>query len=290
MSQGDNRKSSLAQYARALVRVPGVMLAGLAGLMTLLFGFYAREIQIDPSTVPLISAHARLFYGLALAATAAIGYASLDTRRAGVDESDEHDWTERYTAPQRLETSWILPSLAVLGSVLLCARYHRPQDIAAGVLLSATGVFAARTVRMAMAADHAQTAAARTAHLILTLGIAFVVLSLVYLYKPPAAYLAVVVCGVVGLLLTQVHDGIDLLPIRRIAYGVLGGIATAEASWGLGFWPPAGWWAGGMLTAVMLGCALITAAEATETLSRQAVVRSVGIAGALFAVCATLAQ
>lgn len=273
-----------------LLASPAIVFALGASLVTLAFGLWARSLAPDPREVPILSAEARPFYLLLVVAAILFGAAVSLLRRRAAPASEPAEWTERYTRPLTIDTSWMLPAVTLLGALLLVARYHRAQDIAAAVLLAGTGVFAAITVRDGIRDnEEPPLSPARLALLVLTGGVGFVALALVFLYKTRTLYSGPVVFIVAALLLIQSQDGLRVLPIRRVAHGLIGASALAQVTWALNEWPPTGWWGGGVLVSILLGYALIGSAALAGMLTRERVWSYAGLAGLLFLVSAVMA-
>jgi hypothetical protein len=251
---------------------------------------WSRSASPDPRNTPIISGDGRVFYLAGLLMVVALGGAAAWSARQRRELEPQREWSEQYTAPRQIETHWMLPALTLLGALLLVSRYDRWQDIIAAALLAGTGVFAAQTVRSTLTErDTGPTSPARLTHIIVTVGIAFVIFALVLLFRTRTLYAGPTIFVVGALLLLQAQDGIAALPIRRVVFALVGAVALAQATWALNSWPPSGWWTGGVLAAILLGYLLVVNAHLAGKLTRELALNSAGIAGVLLAVCAFMA-
>jgi hypothetical protein len=261
----------------------------VAGFATLMLGVAVRSNPPEPVNVPILSADGRLFYLLAIGAVMLVG--AMAQRAERVREALAAS-RSRYIGESIVPapaTAWILPGLTVLGAVLLVARHTRWIEIAAATLLAASGVFASLTVRENLTSNQAgRVNPARVAHVVLTVAVAFVVLTLVFMFRMRTLISGPAILIISLLLLIQVHDGIDMWPVRKIAYGALGALALAEITWGLNYWPPVGWYAGGILTTVFAGITAITGAQLMNALSRDRAAIYVASAAGVVGVLAVL--
>jgi hypothetical protein len=256
--------------------------AVVGAVATLLLGVAVRSDPPDPANVPLLSADGRLFYLLTLGA--AILVAVLAQRAERVREelaARRSRYVGRSIVPA-MATAWILPALTVAGAILLAARHTQWQETAAAVLLAGTGVFASLVVRENLSPEEGHAiSAARVAHVVLSLSVAFLLLSLLFMFRMRTLFAGPAIFIVGLLLLVQVHDGIDTYPVRKIASGLLGALLLAEVTWGLNYWPPVGWYAGAILTSVFLGVTLATGARMAGTLDRARALQIAALSGAL---------
>lgn len=286
----DEARSPAPIDLTALIRTPAGQAAGLTGVLTLLLGLLARREQPDPASVPLIASDGRLYFIVGHLMVVAVGYwvyRLLDAPRAGEQDA----WIARYVGAGNLATSWIIPASIVFAAMLYLVHHREARHIVAITMLALSGAFAAITIRENLtAADPTSRRVARVAQVGLTAVVAFLTLGLIYLFKARMAYTAPVVFVVAALLIVQAHDGVPAFAVRRIAYALVGAVMVAEATWGLGYWPPAGWYGGGVLAAVFLGNVLIAGAQLRGRLNRHVVVQAAGSAAALLIACAWLAR
>jgi hypothetical protein len=261
-----------------IVRVTVVAFA-----VTLLLGIAVRSNPPDPVNVPILSSDGRLFYLLTLGASVLVGVMAQRAERAREALMASRSKFVGQSIVPALATAWILPMLAVLSAVLLIARHNRWIEIAAATLLAASGVFASLTVRENLnAREDGSLNLAKVAHVVLTIAVAFLILTLVFMFRMRTLLSAPAVLIVSLLLLIQIHDGIDTWPVRKIAYATLGALLLAEVTWGLNYWPPIGWYAGAILTAILAGVALASGAQMTNSLTRQrAVLYASGTGGVI---------
>jgi hypothetical protein len=262
-----------------------VRVAIAAAFATFLLAIGVRSDPPDPANVPIISADGRLFYLLTLGAAALIGFFAQRAERAREDAAMRRSRYIGESIVPAMATAWILPALIVGGAALLAARHPRWEEIAAAVLLAGTGVFASLVVRENLQPQEGGGVhPARIAHIALTLVVAFLLLSLLFLFRMRTVYAAPVIFVVAALLLIQVHDGIDTFPIRKMAYALVGALVLAEVTWALNYWPPTGWYAGAILTSIFLGMTLVTGARMVGALDRPRAAQYAGLSTALFLV------
>jgi hypothetical protein len=254
----------------------------VAAVLTLALGAYARHVSPPLTDVPLIGPSGRLLYALMLLSLVGFGY---QTHRV---------WDEQpvaYTPYPPAPTAWILPTLTMLGGLLLVVHYHDWPVIAMAGIIVGSGVYAALTVRASLAGSGVVDAStAQAIHSILTLVVALITMSQIYGYRMRTIYSAPTVFLVALLLLVQVHDGIPANPVRRVAYALVGAFVVAEIVWPLNYWPPSGWFGGGVLTVVFLGYALISRAQLRQRLTQSLVMQYAALTAALFAVIVVLAR
>lgn len=255
----------------------------VAGLATVLLGMAVRSNPPDPVNVPVLSSDGRLFYLLTLGTAILVGVMSQRAERVREALAASRSRFIGESVVPAPATAWILPAMTVLGAILLVARHTRWVEIAAATMLAASGVFASLTVRENLTSTEAgRVNPARAAHVVLTIAVAFVVLTLTFMFRMRTLISGPAVFIVAFLLLIQAHDGIDTWPIRKIAYGALGALALAEVTWGLNYWPPVGWYAGSILTAGFAGIIFITGAQLTHALTKDwAIIAAASTAGML---------
>lgn len=272
-----------------LLGQPAAMAALTSGVAALLLGIVARRVQPDPVNVPLVAADGRLFYLLVTLAAIGAGFVVQRVVAPG-ERAGGRNWINRYLLGSELSHAGLLPGVTVLAVALLAVRHQRGMDLIALTLLAVSAVHAAVTVREHLWSDDARSAGlARQAQVGLTVATGFVAFNAVLQYRARTLWTAPVVFLLALLLLLQAHDGVPAFAIRRFAYAVLGALALAQATWGLAYWPPAGWYAGGVLAAALLGFVLVNGAQLSGRLTRSAVAQGGGLAAALFLACAWLA-
>lgn len=256
---------------RELPTATGIIRATTAAAFTtLLLGVAVRSSPPDPSNVPILSSDGRLFYLLTIGAAVLVGLLSqqAERKREAIAASRSRYVGESVVpAPA---TAWILPAFTVVAAVLLVARHTRWVEIGAATLLAATGVFASLTVRENLEVrEGAGISPGRAAHIVLTIAVAFVVFTLLFMFRMRTLYSGPAILAVSLLLLLQIHDGVDVWPVRKLAYAVLGALAMAQVTWGLNYWPPVGWYSGAILTVTFSGLAFVAGDRLTNALTRE---------------------
>ncbi|MCO5177064.1 MAG: hypothetical protein M9890_08870 [Thermomicrobiales bacterium] len=247
---------------------PAMALSAAAGVLALALGFYARHARPSILDVPLIDSGARLFFVLTLLAAIGLGWqvhCLYDRRPLG------------YTPYPPLPTAWILPSMLLIASALLVARYHTAPVIVMAAVVAASGTFASLSIREVVSADGPGDDPLLLVHVGMSLIVAYVVIAALLQYQARLLFTAPTVFIASALILLQVHDGIPTYPLRRQAYALVGAIAAAELAWPLYYWPPAGWWTGAVIGSVLLGYALITRASLLKRLNPAAALQYAGL-------------
>jgi hypothetical protein len=256
--------------------------AVVAAVLTLALGAYARHVSPVLTDVPLIGPSGRLLYALMLVSLVGFAYQA------------HRVWDEvpvAYTPYPPAPTAWILPTLTMLGGLLLVVRYHDWAVIAMAGIIVGSGVYAALTVRASLTGTGVvDSSTAQAIHSVLTLVVALIALSQIYGYRMRTIYSAPAVFLVALLLLLQIHDGVPSNPVRRVAYALVGSFVVAEVVWPLNYWPPSGWFGGGVLAVVFLGYALISRAQLRQRLTQTRVMQYAALTVAMFAVIVVLAR
>ncbi|HMM40761.1 MAG TPA: hypothetical protein PKA95_02535, partial [Thermomicrobiales bacterium] len=180
-----------------------------------------------------------------------------------------------------LATAWVLPAMVLLAAALLVARYHTPPIVVMAAVLSATGTFAALSIREVIAADDDGDQPLLIVHVGLSLVVAYVVVALLLQYQARLLFTVPAVFVVIALILLQVHDGIPTYPVRRQAYALVGALVAVEVVWPLSYWPPMGWWTGAIVASVVTGYALVTRANLLRRLTGIAAIQYAGLTAAL---------
>ena len=251
---------------------PAATLSGAAGVLALALGLYARHARPSILDTPLIDSGARLYYVLALLAVAGLGW---QVHRAYDRPVPGH------TPYPPLATAWVLPAMVLLAAALLVARYHTPPIVVMAAVLSATGTFAALSIREVIAADDDGDQPLLIVHVGLSLVVAYVVVALLLQYQARLLFTVPAVFVVIALILLQVHDGIPTYPVRRQAYALVGALVAVEVVWPLSYWPPMGWWTGAIVASVVTGYALVTRANLLRRLTGIAAIQYAGLTAAL---------
>lgn len=251
---------------------PVVTLSGASGVVVLALGPYARHARPSILDTPLIDSEARLFYLLALVAVAGIGWQVHRVYDRPV---------QGYTPYPPLATAWILPAVMVCAATLLVARYHTAPIVVMAAVLAATGTFAALSIREIIDAGDAGDQLLPVIHVGLSLVLAYVTIALLLQYQARLLFSVPAVFIVTVLVLLQIHDGIPTYPLRRQAYALVGALMAVEVVWPLSYWPPAGWWTGGVVASVVTGYALVTRANLLRRLSGLAAIQYAGLTVAM---------
>lgn len=241
------RRKWLARPATARLRGYGRALAlglaaaaGLAGLAAV-----ASRLAVATGTIVLFAREEWHFWAAGLALSCFVG--ALAARFAAVSPRPEGDWALPLASP-RVPTLALLPAVATFGGVLLISIYHTVALIAIVPAFVAPTLCAILIARYHLddEAGHARRAA-RTVHILLTHGIAFLVLAAIYINKARSLLSASLVAIVVFLLLLQIADGERFPTERRLIYGIVGAVILGEITWALNYWPLTGWTGGAVL-------------------------------------------
>jgi hypothetical protein len=273
-----------------MLQTPAATCALACAALTLVLCLIARSVRPDLVNVPIVSGDGRLYYLLTVGSSILVGVL---VQRVVDPRSPDRRGTslDHYLRGADLPTAGVLPAVTVCAAGLLAVRHQRIVDLIALTLLALVAVYTTLTVREYLWSDDARLRRlAVRAQPGISVAIAFVALNAVLLFKARALFTAPAVFLLAWLLLVQVEDGSEANAVRRVAYAILGAWALAEASWGVGYWPPSGWYTGGVLTAILLGIALVNAAQMSGTLTRPLALRYGGAATGLFLAFAWLAR
>lgn len=225
-------------------RVALVSLAGAAAGAA--FAAYAGTIEVTSGTILLFQREQWLFWLLGVLLSGATGL--LAARFAAPRERRAPAPAVALGQATTLPTTALLPGVATFGVVLLISVYHNQAMIGVAPALLAP------TLAIALIAhdhldDEAGTVrrAARTTHVLLTHGVAFLTLATIYINKVRSLLSASTVALVACLLLVQIADGERFPAERRLIYGLVGGVILGEVTWALNYWPLTGWTGGALL-------------------------------------------
>lgn len=237
-------------YRRALL-LSVVATAGVVGLLLL------ANLALESGPMLLLAQEAWLFWlaGGALA----VGAGLLFSRFAS---------TAGRTTPWPLGA--LLPACATFGGVLLVSLY--PRQALAGLipLLLFPVLFTILVVNYHLHDGLGRTRQlARTAHILLTHGVAFVVLAAIYINKARSLLSATLVGLVVCLLLAQLAAGERFPTERRLLYGLVGGVVLGQITWALNYWPLTGWSGGAVLLIAFYFLAGLLLAQIREGVRRR---------------------
>ena len=265
-------------YRRAAVLV-APLTAALACLAA-----WASTFDIASGTILLFEPTYLAFWlvGVALASVGGV----VTGRFALRAQHDETGLAARLGAPV-LPTTGLLPGVAVFGGVLLISIYHNRFLVLIAPLLIASALGAALVARYHLEDVSGRARRlARTTHVLLTHGVAFLVLATIYLNKVRSLLSATAVAVIVCLLLVQIADGERFPAERRLIYGLVGGMILGEITWALNYWPLTGWTGGAILLIAFYLVAGLLLAQVREGLRRRDILEYGLIAAIAFAIVA----
>jgi hypothetical protein len=288
----DERRAMMAERGasggsgRRLLRLSkGASAYGIAALLsvTIALGvaglaFQASRLNITTGTILLFSHEQWVFWtgGVALAAVAGALTARFARQRAAMG-------VPAVTPP----TTAIFPAIAAFGAVLLVSIYHNSTVTAIVPAAVALVVLAELIARYHLDDEVGRVRrVARTTHVLLTHGVAFLLLATIYINKVRSLLSASVVALLICLLLVQIADG-ERFPIeRRLIYGLVGGVILGEITWALNYWPLTGWTGGAVLLIAFYLVAGLILAQVRDGLRRRDVFEYGLSAAAMFALVA----
>ncbi len=250
---------------------------GMAGL-----AFQASRLTVTTGTI-LLFAHEQWGFwtgGVALAAVAGSLVARFARQRTATDQSGV---SERMTPP----TTTLFPAVATFAVVLLISIYHNAAVVAVAPAVVALAVLVGLIARYHLDDEAGRVRrVAGTTHILLTHGVAFLLLSAVYISKVRSLLSASVVALLICLLLVQIADG-ERFPIeRRLIYGLVGGVVLGEITWALNYWPLTGWTGGAVLLIAFYLIAGLILAQVRDGLRRRDLLEYGLSAAAMFALVA----
>ena len=225
--------------------------------------------------------------GTALAVAAGGLVAWLGPARDLSAARDEVGLAFRPPAAPLVPTRPLLPAVATFGAVLLVSVYHSRAMIAVAPALLAPALLATLVARYHLH-DPAGAArrAARTAHVLLTHGVAFLTLATIYINKVRSLLSASTVALVACLLLLQLTDAEHYPAERRFIYGLVGGVILGEVTWALNYWPLTGWTGGALLLIAFYLAAGLILAQTGEGLRRRDLLEYGAVGAIAFAIVA----
>lgn len=248
-------------YARALV-LSLIAAAGLAGLAAM-----ASRLAVTTGTIILFARQEWHFWAAGVALACLVGgltarFAVVAPRAAGV-------WTPQLASP-RVPTIPLLPAVATFGGVLLISIYHTVEMIALAPAYLAPTLCASLIARYHLDDEVGRARRlARTAHILLTHGVAFLVLAAIYINKVRSLLSASLVALIVFLLLVQIADGERFPTERRLIYAIVGAVILGETTWALNYWPLTGWTGGAVLLIAFYLVAGLLLAQVREGVRRR---------------------
>ena len=267
-----------AAYRRALM----LSLPFAAALVAL--AAWASTRTVTTGTIVLFDPAHLAFWlvGIALSVLAA----AITGRLALRARPDEAGLAPRRTAPT-LPTTGLLPAVTVFGAVLLISIYHNALLILIAPLLFGPLLGAVLIARYHLEDESGQARRlAGTAHVLLTHGVAFLVLATIYINKVRSLLSATTVAVIVCLLLVQIADGERFPAERRLIYGLVGGMILGEITWALNYWPLTGWTGGAILLIAFYLIAGLILAQVRAGLRRRDILEYGIIAAVAFAIVA----
>lgn len=265
-------------YSRAAL-LTLLIAAGLAGLAA-----WASGIAVTSGTILLFDHEQWPFWlaGLALSGGVGVAAASFALRAR-----PEGATAARLQGASALPTVPLLPAVTAFGGVLLISIYHNAPLIAIAPALLAPASFAGFVARYHLDDSVGRVRRwARTAHVLLTHGVAFLVLATIYINKVRSLLSATTVAVVACLLLAQLADGERFPAEQRLIYGLVGGLTLGEITWALNYWPLTGWTGGAVLLIAFYLIAGLILSQVREGLRRRNLVEYGLGAAVLFAVVA----
>jgi len=265
-------------YGRALV-LSLMAAGGLAGLALL-----ASRLTVTTGTILLFARDEWHFWAAGFALALVVG--ALAARFAVVAPHEASGLLPRLASPT-VSTLPILPAVATFSAVLLVSIYHTTAMIAIAPAVLAPTLLVALIARYHLEDDLGRLRrAARSAHILLTHGVAFLALAAIYINKVRSLLSASVVAVVVVLLLVQLADGERFPTERRLIYGLVGGLVLGEITWALNYWPLTGWTGGAALLIAFYLVAGLLLAQVREGVRRRDLLEYGLGAALLFAVVA----
>lgn len=285
--------------AQRLALSRAVAITGITATLAFPLGFYARSAAPAVTNVPIISSDGRGYYLMALLVTIAVGVLVhlLETDDPSVHERDP-DWrlyrpggpVETYRLSQPA-TAWMLPVVTLFTAFLFLAIHHPLAYIVLVPLVAAGVVFAARVARYhVFNIFNGPTALARTGHVVLTHGVAFAMLCVVYMFKARTLYSGSLVFIACFLLLMQLTDGTEARPASRMLYAAAGALGIAQLTWALSYWNTSAWFGGSILMTAFFFIASIVRGKLSGRSTPRIVVERASIAVPFFLALAYFAE
>lgn len=222
----------------------GIVVSAGVALAVFVLSFLAYGEQTDPD-IPATATTDALYWALAVVVIVLAGYgAQFAERSAAVAAVAVGHTRPRAT----VASAWAVPAVATLTAVLLVATYHNRWMFAIGPAVAFFGT-AGSLLSRDLLDDAADTThrAATTIHTLVIHVAAFLSLGIIYYNKFPL-WLGLPLVGLVaGVLVLETLERASLMPVKRIGYAALGGIAVAEALIAVNWWQTHGWTGGAIL-------------------------------------------
>jgi hypothetical protein len=265
-------------YSRAALLSIAVA-AGLAGL-----AYFASQLTVRTGTILLFAQTEWSFWALGLALALVAG--GLAARVALRARPDETGLAPRLASPT-VPTTPIFPAVATFAGVLLISIYHNSALVPIAPALLAPTLLAGLIARYHLDDELGRVRRwARTAHVLLTHGVAFLALATIYINKVRSLLSASTVAVIACLLLIQIADGERFPTERRLIYGLAGGLILGEITWALNYWPLTGWTGGAVLLIAFYFVAGLLLAQVREGLRRRDLLEYGLSAAIMFAIVA----
>lgn len=267
-------------YVRAL------LLSLTTACLLVPLGWWARRIEVGPGWVPIYDPQGRSYWlaGFAVVILVAILFQVFD-RDMDYALSTAEARKVRYEPASELPTGWIFPMATTAGVVMLFGVYHGVTAIA-GIPVGTAAVLTAGTItrRFLFDPDPLVRQRARGIYTLLIHGVAFLVLSMIYINKVRSLFSATAVLFFGVLLLLQVTEGEDALFGRRLVYALVGGVMLGQITWVLNYWKATGWTGGAALLIFFYLAAGLIAAQLRRGVAARDVAEYGGIAAVAFGI------
>jgi len=267
------------------------VIAVLAGVVVFLAGLFGRQIDIDPTNVPLISSDGRYYYASALILTVVFAWtvARSEPDRELVGRVHFSSETGEPTYPQGA-TGWIVPAIALFTAFLHMARYFDWIWLVLAATTTGATVFLACVARHhSVRAEGAPSRNVRLGRLALTDFVAFVSFATIYAFKARTLYSGTVILLLAWLLLFQLLDDGTSSRFQRDIYSAAGAIIVAEFCWALNYWDASSWQAGVLLLIVFQVYAGLALAQIRGRLDQRVLAQQLGIGAVVFLMIAYFA-
>ncbi len=222
----------------------GIVVSAGVALAVFVLSFLAYGKQSDPDS-PATATTDIFYWGLAVVVILIAGYgAQFAERSASVAAAALGHSRPRAT----VASAWAVPAVSTLAAILLVATYHNRWMFALGPLVAFFGT-AGSLLSRDLLDDAADTThrAATTIHTLVIHVAAFLSLGVIYYNKLPLWIGLPLVAAVAADLVLETLERASVVPVKRIGYAALGGIAVAEALIAVNWWQTHGWTGGAVL-------------------------------------------
>ncbi len=222
----------------------GIVVSAGVALAVFVLSFLAYGEQTDPD-IPATATTDLLYWGISIIVIAVAGYgAQYAERSATIAAAAVGHARPRAT----VASAWAVPAVSTMAAVLLVATYHNRWMFAVGPLVAFFGT-AGSLLSRDLLDDAGDTThrAATTIHTLVIHVAAFLALGIIYYNKFPLWIGLPLVAGVAAVLVLETLERASVLPVKRIGYAALGGLAVAEALIAVNWWQTHGWTGGAVL-------------------------------------------